>query len=152
MWLPKDSKLQHRILKIVLDKADSLGQSNVKADKVAITLKGLAKHLKITEERLKEVIAPLVRAEEIQLNDYGNGKCVYAWNNTSIAYYEKKYLQSGKETSKRELEFIFKWIAPISLILGIFNSVQSCNKTKSDKEKIQVLQQKLNALEGKPTN
>lgn len=117
MFVPKDDKLRHSILKELLDKAESVNGAKVYADDTSITTIELAKKLNITVEKLHQVTSILLKDGVIEYNNFGNGECLFAWEHSGTAYYEKKYLRQGKKRVNDEISDVTKWVLPIVAII-----------------------------------
>ena len=157
MIVRKKYKLRHQLLGILLQKFDSFSEPNatrklsVKAEDTAILIEDLAKQLNISIDELKTITPPLVRAEEIQVNDFGKGICVYPWNDAQTAYDERKYIEIGRKKFNDDIYDVVKWVLPIALIIvAIFTTCTNIqlNKDKSNMQpQIEQINRQITTLE-----
>ena len=156
MVASKKYKLRHKLLGILLKKFDSITVENSKhkrvarAEDAAILVEVLAKELNISVHELQTITPPLVRAEEIKVDDFGNGICVYAWTDSQTAYDENKYIEIGKKKFNDEIYDIVKWALPLALIsVSIFTTCINIqlNKDKQDTQtQIEQINKQLDTL------
>lgn len=157
MYVRKKYRLRHELLGVLLRKHDSYCKENsitshkVSAEYVSILLPDLAKELNISVEELKSITPPLVRADEIEVRDFGNGVAVFAWNDSQTAYDEKKYLEIGRKKFNDDIYDVVKWLMPLALMfITIYTIVKNqgiAEDSKENTKRIEQIDKRLTTLE-----
>ena len=140
MYIPKRFKQKHLLLGILLDNEFVRNnQRTIMAESISITIKDLALRLNVTDEEFQYITPELIRAEEIKCDDFGEGICVFPWNNAATSYYEMKYHIAGRKYFNDSVYDVVKWLLPIAIIVvSIFTT---CTNIQLSKDRLYMQRQ-----------
>jgi hypothetical protein len=151
MFIPKDDKLRHKILETLNTKTDNqkFRPEGIREEEWLMPIDELLEKTGISDEDYRRVNSLLFTRDEIYIKAYNGKEHIAIKDNGMTALNEKSYLKEGEEKTRKKIDFLLKFTAVFSLVLSTFNTYSSCNNQKADREKIQQLQQRINAIEGK---
>lgn len=146
MFISKQDKLRHRILKKLVELHESVKGYVVKAEDTAITTEGLAKLLNVSVDDIHRAGAVMVKSDEIMYDVSTDGEIIFAWNNAAIAYYDNKYIEQSRERNRKSIAF---YLSIFAILISVSNYINSCNVKANNSTEIKGLQRQLNELKGK---
>lgn len=150
MLVPKDDILRHKILAILLKDAIESNEQVITVEQSAITTVELAKQLNVSPEKIRQVTSLMQKDGIVKYDDFGKGECLYTWEHSATALYEKTYLRNGRKRINDSLYDVVKWVLPIALIVVAIATTYINVQLNKDRLKIQPqidsLKQELNTL------
>ncbi|WP_264543090.1 MULTISPECIES: hypothetical protein [Flavobacterium] len=145
---------RHKLLEILATRAIAINLREIKESATGVSYEEICKKLKCDRTELYQISSLLyIEKEVIYHNNYGvNGLCATEKGISSYTY--KKYLRARNSRIKNNIKDIVSILIPVlSLIITILvilkNNGQTNRETQSIKERIQVIENKINKLKAK---
>lgn len=151
MFVPENYRLRHRVLEILIAKADSFGRAAVTEREVAVPLSELASQLKVDTKQLYKVLSPLIEDKTINVQDFGKGKVAHIKEHYDLAYYGEKHLTAGRKMVNESIYDVSKWAVPIVLVcMAFYSNYTATRDRRQSAAQIQRLQAEIAALKALP--
>lgn len=117
MTLARDYILQHRLLKILLDKSLESVNNPVSINERSVTVKSIFKKLGINRNRLSYLSLEIENDGFIKKEKINGDFVFYSVDGISDAYWSKKYLIQGRKKLHDSIYDLTKWLLPIIVIM-----------------------------------
>jgi hypothetical protein len=151
VFVPKDDKLRHEILREFNVVANFTQFSGHGTKGIAIDIKDIARHIKSTPEKVKEVSKLLIAEGDMlpHFTAHDDRYCLMSTDKTISAYLYNKYLNYRWGKMRENIDFFIRLTAIFSLLLSVFATINTCNNGKDKNKAIEDLQIRVRGLESK---
>ena len=147
MFVPKYDRLRHKILHVLVSKSKAEDKRTHLAQDIAVTTEEMAKMLNTTTDEIHHAASKLQINDEVKFDDFGNGECLYAWNNSNTVYADRKYLKEGKNfVFGRIKDYLSVTVSSIAIITAIITTTTSLISLLDNHKRIKRLETIVDSL------
>ena len=150
MFINKRDRLRHRILKELMKPIRASQNLSLPEEDFCITIKEMAKGLKVSEDYIKLISAKLIRNEEIVFRKYGGEECMCGDTFITDAYTDRKYIKEAKTFALNRIKDILSIVvAFVAIASAIFTAWNAIKKEKDNRAEIKKLRIEVDTIKGR---